>query len=118
MNTYKIYEYANCSTCKKALKFLESKKVAFSKIPIVETPPSLSELEKMLEHLGGDFRKLFNTSGLLYREMGLSEKVKTMSSAQALKLLSKHGKLIKRPFLLGPKVGLVGFKEADWKRLS
>lgn len=117
MSSYKIYEYANCSTCKKALKFLESKKVKFEQVPIVEKPPSQAELKAMLQHLGGDFKKLFNTSGLLYREMGLSDKIKKMTADEAIKLLAQHGKLIKRPFLLGTKIGLVGFKETEWKKL-
>jgi arsenate reductase len=113
----KIYEYTNCSTCKKALKFLDAKKASYDKVAIVETPPSLSELKTMLGHLGGEVKKLFNTSGLVYREMKLGEKLPEMTEAQALKLLSTNGKLIKRPFLLAAKGGAVGFKEAEWKKL-
>src|SRR6478609_4658596 len=101
----KIYEYKNCSTCKKALKFLETKKVKAEVLPIVETPPSLTELKKMLAFLkahGGSIKNLFNTSGELYREMKVSDKLKGgMTESEALNLLSKHGKLITRPFLLG-----------------
>jgi arsenate reductase len=112
----KIYEYANCSTCKKALKFLDAKKVSYEKIAIVEQPPTVAELKTMLQHVDGDIRRLFNTSGLVYREMGLSEKLKTLSETQALKLLAANGKLIKRPFALGSSDGAVGFQEAEWKK--
>lgn len=112
----KIYEYANCSTCKKALKFLDARKVPYTKIAIVETPPSLAELKKMLSHVK-DLKKLFNTSGLVYREMKLGQKLPNLSEAEALKLLAANGKLIKRPFALSPTQGLVGFKEAEWKLL-
>jgi arsenate reductase len=113
----KIYEYANCSTCKKALKFLDAKKVPYEKVSIVETPPSTAELKQMLAYLGGELKKLFNTSGLVYRELKLGEKLPSMTQAQALKLLSSNGKLVKRSFLLASKGGAVGFKEADWKKL-
>jgi arsenate reductase len=114
----KVYEYDKCSTCKKALKFLEAKKVPFERVPIVERPPTVGELKTMLGHLGGDVRKLFNTSGLVYREMGLGKKLDSMSESEALKLLASNGKLVKRPFALGADSGAVGFREAEWKRLK
>lgn len=119
MSSLKVYEYAGCSTCKKALKFLENHKVPFTKIAIVEQPPTKVELENMLRLVkknGGDLKKLFNTSGVLYKEMKISEKFAKMSEAEALDLLSQHGKLIKRPFVLGKDFGLLGFKEDEWKK--
>lgn len=117
----KIYEYKACSTCQKAIKFLEARKIAFQRIPIVETPPSLKELKTMLNYLkaeGGSFKNLFNTSGVQYRELGISEKIKNgMSEEEALQILSKNGKLIKRPFLLTNDNGLVGFKEDAWTKM-
>ena len=110
----KVYEYAGCSTCRKALKFLDARGVAYARAPIVETPPSKAELKAMLG-FAGDLRRLFNTSGLLYRELGVGEKLKTMSEDEALTLLSKHGKLIKRPFVLLKDRGLLGFSEDEWK---
>jgi arsenate reductase len=110
----KIFEYDKCSTCKKALKFLDQNRVSYRKIPIVETPPTEAELKKMLKFLKGDIKKLFNTSGILYREMGMSAKLKTLSEEEAIHLLAQHGKLIKRPFLLTAQAGLVGFNEAEW----
>jgi Spx/MgsR family transcriptional regulator len=116
MKKIRVYEYANCSTCKKALKFLEQKKISYECVPIVEKPPTVAELKKMLAHQKGEIKKLFNTSGQLYRELGISDKLPTLSEGEALKLLSQHGKLIKRPFVLTDQHGLVGFKEDEWKQ--
>jgi len=117
----KVYEYKNCSTCQKALKYLDAKGVKYERLAIVDTPPSLQELKTMLGHLkneGKSFKSLFNTSGVQYRELGISEKIKAgMSEDEALKLLSKNGKLIKRPFLLTAKSGTVGFKIDEWSKI-
>lgn len=110
----KVYEYEGCSTCRKALKFLDAKRVAYERVPIVETPPSKAELKEMLAR-AGDVRKLFNTSGLLYREMKIGARLPSMSEDEALTLLSRHGKLVKRPFVLLKDRGLLGFKEEEWK---
>jgi arsenate reductase len=88
--------------------------VKFEVLPIVDHPPTLAELKKMAAYRG-DFRKLFNTSGLVYKEMGLSKKLDSMTESEALKLLASNGRLIKRPFVLGPDFGLQGFREQDWK---
>lgn len=117
----KIYEYKNCSTCKNALKYLDTKKLKYEKSPIVDQPPTISELKKMLEHVksgGGSFKNLFNTSGVQYREMEIAQKIKDgMTEDQALKLLAKNGKLIKRPFVLTATNGAVGFKPEVWAKL-
>ncbi len=117
----KVYEFKNCSTCQKALKFLASKKISYDKIAIVDQPPSMTELKKMLDYLKADgesFKKLFNTSGIQYRELNISEKIKSgMTEKEALELLAKNGKLIKRPFLLTENSGTVGFREDQWKNL-
>ena len=112
----KVYQYEKCSTCRKALAFLERRGLPFASVPIVESPPTRSELEAMLKAVGGDVRRLFNTSGLLYREMKLGEKLKTLSTDEALELLSRHGKLVKRPFVVLGSSGLVGFNETEWKK--
>ena len=109
----RVYEYEGCSTCRKALKFLDARGVVYEKVPIVTSPPSLAELKKMLA-LVGDLKRLFNTSGVLYRELKVGEKLKTMTTEQALALLAAHGKLIKRPFILLADRGLLGFKEDEW----
>ncbi|MBI3549666.1 MAG: arsenate reductase family protein [Elusimicrobia bacterium] len=113
-----VYEYAKCSTCRKALKFLDERGVAYDARPIVDAPPTRAELSRMLGHVGGDVRRLFNVSGELYREMKLSEKMKTISPDEAIALLAKHGKLVKRPFVLvDAAAGLVGFDPKAWAAL-
>ncbi|MBI4425631.1 MAG: Spx/MgsR family RNA polymerase-binding regulatory protein [Elusimicrobia bacterium] len=111
----KVYEYEKCSTCRKALQFLDRRKVPYARVSIVERPPTLPELREMLGRVG-DIRRLFNTSGQLYRELQVGKRLPAMSEAEALALLAKHGKLIKRPFALGPGVALVGFQQADWEK--
>lgn len=114
----KVYEYSKCSTCVKALRFLDQNKVKYEKIPIVEKAPSKKELQEMLKHLkstGGSIKNLFNTSGLVYKEMNLSQKLPTMTETEALDLLSSNGKLVKRPFVIGNGAHLVGFREEVWE---
>ena len=117
----KVYEYKKCSTCQKALRFLDEKKIKYQCIAIIEQPPSLAELRQMLGFIkadGGDFKKLFNTSGELYREMKISEKIKAgITEKEALALLAQHGKMIKRPFLLARNSGTVGFKAETWSQI-
>lgn len=117
MSKVKFYQYKKCSTCVKASKFLTSKKVDFKDIAIVDSPPTKTELKTMLKAYEGNIKKLFNTSGVMYRELKIKDKINDMSTADAIDLLSKNGKLIKRPFLLTPKGSLVGFKEDEWKAL-
>lgn len=118
MSSLRVYEYAKCGTCVKAKKFLKANEVDFQEIPIVDTPPSREDLKKMLEYLkarGQKINKLFNTSGVLYKEMELSKKLPAMSEDESLDLLAQHGKLIKRPFVLLENDGVVGFNEEEWK---
>jgi len=111
----KLYQYPKCSTCRKAVKFLNEKGIEFTSIDITEQPPTKAELGAMLASYDGEIRKLFNTSGVQYRELNMKEKLPTMSSDDAIELLADNGKLIKRPFLLNAQEqGIVGFKEADW----
>ena len=110
----KFYQYPNCSTCRKAAKFLAEQGAEFTSINITEQPPSKTELKKMLASYDGDIRKLFNTSGVQYRELKLKDKLPSMTSAQAIDLLAGNGKLIKRPFLLNGEQGIVGFKQELW----
>ncbi len=110
----KVYTYKNCSTCKKATKWLDANGIAYDELPIRETPPTKKELEQMLGHLDGQTKKLFNVSGQDYRQLGLKDRVASMSKAEAFELLRGNGNLVKRPFLIGDGVGLVGFKEDAW----
>ncbi len=112
----KIYVYHKCSTCRKALQWLDRHGLDYADLPIVETPPSAEELRFMLESYEGVVRKLFNTSGLLYRGMQLKDRLPGMSVEDSLTLLQSNGMLIKRPFVLAESFGLVGFREAVWEK--
>lgn len=84
---------------------------------ITQTPPSMNELKDMLSHYSGQIKRLLNTSGQVYREMGLSKKIDSMKEEEVLTLLSQNGKLVKRPFLIvGGKARCVGFKEEEWQK--
>ena len=109
----RIYAYEKCDTCRKALRFLKERGVAHEVIPIREQPPTEKELRTMLKHVGA-LRRLFNTSGLDYKALGLSQKLPTMSEDAAITLLAGNGNLIKRPFLLTKDWGTTGFKEDEW----
>lgn len=114
----KIYTYAKCDTCRKAVKFLHGRGIEFREIPIRETPPAVSELKAMLCAQGGEMRKLFNTSGGDYKALGLSAKLPELSEEEALQLLAGNGNLVKRPFVIGDGAHLVGFKEDEWRSVS
>jgi Spx/MgsR family transcriptional regulator len=112
--TRKVYQYPKCSTCRKALKWLDSKDLSYVAPDITETPPSKKELAAMLAHYDGDLRRLFNTSGQVYRELKIKDRLATMTRSEAMDLLAANGKLIKRPFLIDADHGLVGFKQDEW----
>jgi Spx/MgsR family transcriptional regulator len=117
MGKAKFYQYKKCSTCVKASKFLDKKSVDYQSIDITEKPPTKAELEFMIGQYDGEIKKLFNTSGVQYRELKIKDKIGTMTKKQAVDMLSKNGKLVKRPFLIVNKKGLVGFKEDQWKSI-
>jgi arsenate reductase (glutaredoxin) len=110
----KIYTLSNCGTCRAATKWLRSRGVAFQEIAIRESPPSMAELRRALASHDGELRRLFNTAGGDYREEKLAEKLPGMSASSALALLAGNGNLVKRPFLIGEGVALVGFNEERW----
>lgn len=110
-----IYQYPNCSTCKKALAWLEANGVAATSIDIVKKPPSKPELERVQKLAGVPVKKMFNVSGQSYRDGDYKAKLPTMTDAQAFAALAKDGKLIKRPLLVGDGFALVGFDEAAWQ---
>ena len=113
--TVKIYEYKGCGTCRKALKWLEAKGIAFERIAIRERPPSKAELKRMLKAHDGNLRTLFNTSGGDYRAMNMKEKLTKLSTTEAIDLLAGNGNLVKRPFVMTKNGGVVGFNEAEWE---
>lgn len=111
-----IYVYDKCSTCRNALKWLAEHGVSHEVKAIRETPPSPAELKAALELSGGDIRKLFNTSGMDYRTLGMKDKLPAMGEDEAITLLSKNGNLVKRPFVIGNGAALTGFKPETWKQ--
>lgn len=113
--TITVYHYPNCSTCKKALKWLDARGVAHQRVDIVLQPPSAADLAKALAHGSLPLRALFNTSGQSYRDGNFKERLPKLSEAEALAALAKDGKLIKRPLVLGSKQALAGFDEAQWQ---
>lgn len=115
--TMKLYTYAKCGTCRKAVKWLAAEGIEAEEIPIRETPPNKGELKQMLAHLDGELKRLFNTSGQDYRALNLKEKLGEMTESEAFDLLSQNGNLVKRPFVLTETEGTTGFKEEEWQRL-
>ena len=109
-----VLVYRKCSTCQKALKWLEEKGIAFEERPIVEQNPTYEELKAWYEKSGLPLKKFFNTSGLLYKEMKLKDKLAELSEDEQLQLLATNGMLVKRPFVVGDNFVLTGFKEAEW----
>ncbi len=114
MTALTLYTLANCDTCRRAVKWLRAHGLDFVERPIRETPPTLAELRTMLAAQGGEVRKLCNTAGRDYRTLKLGGKMTPPGPDAVLGLLAKNGNLVKRPFLLGPRVALVGFDEKAW----
>ena len=113
-----VLEYPRCSTCKKALQRLRDNGVAFEDRHIVEQNPTQQELTEWYHKSGLPLKRFFNTSGNLYKEQGLKDKLPTMSEEEQLALLATNGMLVKRPLVVGDDFVLVGFKEAEWERLK
>lgn len=111
-------EYPKCTTCKKAKAWLEGNSVAFDDRHIVENNPTAEELKAWWEKSGLPLKKFFNTSGLLYKELKLKDKISTMTEEEQIELLSTNGMLVKRPLIIGEDFVLVGFKEAEWEKLK
>lgn len=117
----KIYTYEKCGTCRKALQFLQRAGVDLKSsppIPIRDQPPSVAELKQMLGLYDGNVRKLFNTSGRDYKDLKIAEKLPKMTAEEALALLASNGNLVKRPFLLVGRKGMVGFDETAYRELA
>lgn len=110
-------QYPRCTTCKKAKKWLEENNIKFEDRDLTIENPTKEELKSWYERSGLELKKFFNTSGVLYKEMGLKDKLKGMTEDEQLELLSIDGKLVKRPILVNDNMILVGFKEEDWKNL-
>ena len=106
--------YENCSTCKKAKKWLKEHQIVFEKRPIREMNPTIEELQAWQAASGLPLRRFFNTSGQLYRTMNLKERLQEMSETEMLELLASDGMLVRRPLLIDGNRVLVGFTEKEW----
>lgn len=106
--------YPKCTTCIKARKWLEENNIEFISRHIVEDNPNFEELKKFIELSGLPVKKFFNTSGILYREMQLKDKLATMNDEDMIKLLATNGMLVKRPLIVTEKGVLIGFKADKW----
>lgn len=107
--------YPKCSTCKKAQAWLDANKIKYDFKDIKENNPSKTELKKWYKQSGLPLKKFFNTSGLIYKDLKLKDKLPNMSEDEQLSLLAKDGMLVKRPMLISDKCILVGFNEKQWK---
>jgi arsenate reductase len=110
-----VLVYRKCSTCLKALKWLEDNKVQFDERPIVEQNPTYEELKEWYQKSGLPLKKFFNTSGLLYKELQLKDRIPQMTEEEQLQLLATNGMLVKRPLVVGEDFVLTGFKEQEWE---
>lgn len=111
----KVYCYSRCTTCKKALKWLEDNGIAHEVIDIKAQHPDEEALRKYYAMSGLPLKRFFNTSSMTYREMELSKKLASMSGDEQLALLATDGMLVKRPLVIGDGFILAGFKENEWK---
>ncbi len=113
----KVYCYSRCTTCKKALKWLDEKNVEYQLADIKEDHPDEKTIRELHKKSGLPLKRFFNTSGQLYREMGLSKKLADMSEDEMYKLLASDGMMVKRPLLINGDKVLTGFKEAEWEEM-
>ena len=111
----KVLVYRKCSTCQKVLKWLAAHEVVFEERAIVEENPTYEELKEWYERSGLPLKRFFNTSGNLYKQMNLKDKLKDMSEEEQLRLLSTDGMLVKRPVVVAENFVLTGFKEKEWE---
>lgn len=107
-------EYPKCSICQKAKKWLDENSVEYIDRHIIEDNPTYEELKMWYKQSGLELKRFFNTSGMLYRSMGLKDKLPSMSEDEQLKLLASDGMLVKRPLIVSDKVILTGFREKEW----
>ena len=108
-------EYPKCSTCQKAKKWLQDNKIKFEDRNIVEDNPTVEELKRWIRLSGKDIKKWFNTSGLKYRELKLSQKLNNMTDEGKIDILASDGMLVKRPIFISKKGILIGFKQEEWE---
>lgn len=109
--------YPKCSTCMKAKKWLEEKEIEFEQRDIKEENPTAEELKTWWRKSGLPLKRFFNTSGKLYKEMQLKDRIPNMSEDEQIELLASDGMLVKRPILVQNEKVLVGFKEKEWQEI-
>ena len=112
----KVYCYNRCTTCRKALKWLEDHGIAHTVVDIKTEHPDEAALRAYYRQSGLPLKRFFNTSGIPYRELGLSQKLPSMTEDEQLALLATDGMLVKRPLVVGDGFILTGFKEAEWEK--
>ena len=117
MEKFTFIQYPLCGTCKKAKKWLEEHNVPFNNRLIVEQNPTVEELKLWIPKSGLPLKKFFNTSGMIYKEMNLKEKLPLMSEEEQIELLASNGKLVKRPLMVSEDTVLVGFKVEEWEKI-
>ena len=113
----KLYGYKKCGTCRKAEKYLIQQNIDYSYVDITTNPPSMEQLQEIVVQAKKPLKKFFNTSGVVYREMQLKDKLKQLSESEMLILLAANGKLIKRPLLTDGKQSSVGYNEDEFQAL-
>ena len=109
-----VYCYDRCTTCKKALKWLDEKGIKYDLLDIKTQHPTAEQIKEYYNRSGLPLKRFFNTSGMAYREMELSKKLPSMSEEEQIELLASDGMLVKRPLLLAGNKVLTGFKEKEW----
>jgi arsenate reductase len=112
----KVYCYSKCTTCKRALKFLDENQISYELMEIKGNHPSYEEIKEFHLRSNLPLKKFFNTSGLLYKEYGLAKKLPLMSEEEMYKLLASDGMLVKRPLVVLEDSILLGFKEEEWQK--
>lgn len=110
-----LIQYAKCSTCKKAAEWLKARNISYEDRPIKEKNPTKEELARWHSKSGLPLKRFFNTSGNLYKELQLKDRLSGMSQEEQLELLATDGMLVKRPLLVGDDFVLVGFREKEWE---
>lgn len=118
MNKYLFLQYPRCGTCRKAKKWLDDHGIAYESRPIVEQRPTRDELRLWIQRSGLPVRRFFNTSGAVYKELNLKDRLPSCTDEEQIDLLASDGKLVKRPLLIADDFVLAGFKPEEWERLG
>lgn len=118
MEKFTFLQYPLCGTCRKAKKWLDENGVNYNSRLIVENNPTIEELKEWIPKSGLPVKKFFNTSGQVYKELNLKDKLPNMTEEEQIELLATNGKLVKRPLMVSDDTVLVGFKQEDWEKIK